>query len=235
MRGGGTGEGEWERFQVRSLTLWGGEEREGGEERVWGMSSSRQVGGGGATTSSSSGGESQVVCDGCSTVLLYPRASARVRCAVCDTVTHVDGRRGGVSGPSSGGGPGWQAGPSDTRASMSQLVCGACRTLLLYPRGATTVQCSMCNTVNLAVQQSQVSQINCSSCNLTLMYAFGAASVKCANCDAITNTGAPGAPGGPPRRVTVLIENPPSLDANGDIVRNVAVGTKETRRGSSHS
>ena len=170
-----------------------------------------------------------MVCDGCHTVLLYPRSSSRVRCAVCDTVTHVDGRRGGMSGPSGGGPHGGMSG-SDARASMSQLVCGACRTLLLYPRGATTVQCSMCNTVNLSVPQNQVSQINCGSCNLTLMYAFGAASVKCANCEAITATGNQGnVPQA--RRVTVLIENPPSLDTNGEIVRNVAVGTKENRKG----
>lgn len=35
---------------------------------------------------------------------------------------------------------------------MAQLVCGGCRTLLMYVRGATSVQCSQCNTVNLSVQ-----------------------------------------------------------------------------------
>eukprot|EP00959_Pyramimonas_sp_CCMP1952_P221837 4637780-Pyramimonas_sp.AAC.1 len=37
-------------------------------------------------------------------------------------------------------------------ADMAQLVCGGCRTLLMYIRGATSVQCSQCNTVNLAMQ-----------------------------------------------------------------------------------
>ncbi|XP_073299990.1 vacuolar protein sorting-associated protein 2 homolog 2-like isoform X2 [Primulina huaijiensis] len=29
----------------------------------------------------------------------------------------------------------------------SQLVCGGCRTVLLYPRGATNVRCALCNVV----------------------------------------------------------------------------------------
>lgn len=33
---------------------------------------------------------------------------------------------------------------------MAQLVCGGCRTLLMYTRGATSVRCSCCHTLNLA-------------------------------------------------------------------------------------
>lgn len=33
---------------------------------------------------------------------------------------------------------------------MAQLICGGCRTLLMYSRGATSVRCSCCHTVNLA-------------------------------------------------------------------------------------
>lgn len=33
---------------------------------------------------------------------------------------------------------------------MAQLICGGCRTLLMYTRGATSVRCSCCHTVNLA-------------------------------------------------------------------------------------
>jgi LSD1 subclass zinc finger protein len=32
---------------------------------------------------------------------------------------------------------------------MAQLICGGCRTLLMYTRSADTVRCSCCNTVNL--------------------------------------------------------------------------------------
>ena len=36
---------------------------------------------------------------------------------------------------------------------MAQLVCSrpSCRVLLLYPRGATQVQCSMCSMINCAL------------------------------------------------------------------------------------
>lgn len=32
---------------------------------------------------------------------------------------------------------------------MAQLICGGCRTLLMHPRGATSVRCACCHTVNL--------------------------------------------------------------------------------------
>lgn len=32
---------------------------------------------------------------------------------------------------------------------MSQLVCGGCRTLLMYAPGANGVRCACCNTINL--------------------------------------------------------------------------------------
>jgi len=32
---------------------------------------------------------------------------------------------------------------------MSQLYCGGCRTLQMYARGATSVRCSCCYTINL--------------------------------------------------------------------------------------
>jgi LSD1 subclass zinc finger protein len=53
-----------------------------------------------------------------------------VRCALCNNVTPVP--------------------PAGTE--MAQLECGGCRTLLMYIRGASSVQCSVCNTVNLAMQ-----------------------------------------------------------------------------------
>lgn len=45
--------------------------------------------------------------------------------------------------------PGFCAG-----TEMAQLVCGGCHTLLMYIRGATSVQCSCCHTVNLAMEGS---------------------------------------------------------------------------------
>jgi LSD1 subclass zinc finger protein len=55
----------------------------------------------------------------------------------------------------------WSATPSHTSLmffffnliiaglEMAQLICGGCRTLLMYTRSADTVRCSCCNTVNL--------------------------------------------------------------------------------------
>lgn len=38
----------------------------------------------------------------------------------------------------------WYAG-----MEMAQLICGGCRTLLMHARGAASVRCSCCHTVNL--------------------------------------------------------------------------------------
>ena len=35
---------------------------------------------------------------------------------------------------------------------MAQLICGGCHTLLMYVRGATSVHCSCCHTINLAME-----------------------------------------------------------------------------------
>jgi len=132
-----------------------------------------------------------------------------VRCALCNNITSVP--------------------PSGTE--MAQLVCGGCRTLLMYVRGATSVQCSQCNTVNLSVQANQIAHVNCGGCNVTLMYAYGAQSVRCAMCNSVTqvqnaNGGFASREGPPvaPSRQTVVVENPPSIDANGKQVSNVILG-----------
>ncbi|GFP97457.1 protein lsd1 [Phtheirospermum japonicum] len=79
---------------------------------------------------------------------------------------------------------------------MAQLICGGCRTLLMYTRGATSVRCSCCHTVNLVPDSTfllscllapNVAHINCGNCHTTLMYPYGAPSVKCAVCQYITN------------------------------------------------
>ncbi|XP_039004512.1 protein LOL1-like isoform X3 [Hibiscus syriacus] len=72
--------------------------------------------------------QSQLICSGCRSILLYPRGATNVCCAFCNTVSQV---------PPPGMG-------------MTQLICGGCRTLLMYACGATSVRCSCCNTVNLA-------------------------------------------------------------------------------------
>ncbi|EIE25618.1 hypothetical protein COCSUDRAFT_83625, partial [Coccomyxa subellipsoidea C-169] len=128
--------------------------------------------------------QSQVVCAGCRTLLMYPQARSlfqtawkylcctaigaqNVRCARCGHITAV---------PPAGGG------------DMAQLVCSntSCRVVLMYPRGASQVQCSMCSTVNCAHAANQISHLVCAFCNMTLMFAHGAQSVKCAVCNNVT-------------------------------------------------
>ncbi|PWA77264.1 zinc finger, LSD1-type, Multihem cytochrome [Artemisia annua] len=72
---------------------------------------------------------------------------------------------------------------------MAQLVCGGCHTLLMYIRGAASVQCSCCHTINLALEGNQVAHVNCGNCRMLLMYPYGARSVKCAVCQFITSIG----------------------------------------------
>ncbi|XP_028783353.1 protein LSD1-like [Neltuma alba] len=124
---------------------------------------------------------------------------------------------------------------------MSQLYCGGCRTLLMYTRGAPSVRCSCCQTVNLASASNQLAHMHCGNCRTTLMYPFGAPSVKCAVCHYITNVSMSNGripipvqrPNGTtnsgtlpsiPTSQTVLVENPMSVDASGKLVSNVVVG-----------
>ncbi|AQK50700.1 LOL1 [Zea mays] len=78
---------------------------------------------------------------------------------------------------------------SSAGTEMAQLVCGGCHTLLMYIRGATSVQCSCCHTVNLAMEANQVAHVNCGNCRMLLMYQYGARSVKCAVCSFVTSVG----------------------------------------------
>ncbi|KAF2303336.1 hypothetical protein GH714_016859 [Hevea brasiliensis] len=64
--------------------------------------------------------------------------------------------------------PGWQSIPppgssqpppaplqQPPSSEMAQMVCGSCRSLLSYPRGARHVQCSCCQMVNFVLEGSQ--------------------------------------------------------------------------------
>ncbi|KAL3851548.1 hypothetical protein ACJIZ3_013430 [Penstemon smallii] len=167
--------------------------------------------------------QSQLVCSGCRTVLLYPRGAANVCCAICNMVTAV---------PPAG-------------MEMAQLICGGCRTLLMHARGATSVRCSCCHTVNLvpaAAAPNNAAHVNCGNCHTMLMYPAGAPSVKCAICHFITNVNTGDTripipvhrPGGTSTssstpttastNQTVVVQNPMSVDESGKLVSNVVVG-----------
>ena len=134
-------------------------------------------------------------------------------------------------------------------AEMAQLICGHCRTLLMYAHGATSVQCSCCSTVNLAIEANHVAHVNCGNCFTTLMYPYGAPSVKCALCHFVTNVGeisnmrmpllaqrplavatmAPASSSTRPTRSqmqTVVVDNPMTVDERGKMVNNVGTAGK---------
>ncbi|KAH1202374.1 Protein LOL1 [Glycine soja] len=80
---------------------------------------------------------------------------------------------------------------------QSQLVCSGCRNLLVFPVGATSVCCAVCNAVTAVpppglciVTANQVAHVNCGNCRMLLAYQYGARSVKCAVCNFVTSVGA---------------------------------------------
>ncbi|OVA07779.1 zinc finger protein [Macleaya cordata] len=72
---------------------------------------------------------------------------------------------------------------------MGQMVCGTCRSLLSFQKGALRVKCASCQTVNLVLEAHQVGNVKCGSCSVLLMYPYGAPSVKCSCCHSITEIG----------------------------------------------
>ncbi|XP_039004511.1 protein LSD1-like isoform X2 [Hibiscus syriacus] len=143
--------------------------------------------------------QSQLICSGCRSILLYPRGATNVCCAFCNTVSQV---------PPPGMG-------------MTQLICGGCRTLLMYACGATSVRCSCCNTVNLATAPSnQIGHIKCAVCQYVTNVGMG-------NVRFPLPASRPNATGTIPSTSTsqtVVVENPMSVDESGKLVSNVVVG-----------
>ncbi|WVZ69718.1 hypothetical protein U9M48_018461, partial [Paspalum notatum var. saurae] len=79
--------------------------------------------------------------------------------------------------------------PLTLKLEIGQMVCGCCRQLLAYPRGAAHVQCRVCWTINLVLEEHQVGKVYCGQCETLLMYPFGAPAVKCSNCLFVTEIG----------------------------------------------
>ncbi|KAJ0263559.1 Protein LSD1 [Hirschfeldia incana] len=74
---------------------------------------------------------------------------------------------------------------------QDQLACHGCRITLLYPRGASNVRCSLCNTINMAPHPPpphhgmDMAHIVCGGCRTMLMYTRGANSVRCSCCQTV--------------------------------------------------
>ncbi|KZV29369.1 hypothetical protein F511_15901 [Dorcoceras hygrometricum] len=151
--------------------------------------------------------QSQLMCGGCRTVLLYPRGATNVRCAICSMVTPA---------PLAG-------------MDMAQLICGGCRTLLMHAQGAASVRCSCCHTVNLvpavATMPNHVAHVSCGNCRIMLMYPAGAPSVH----QTVGNSPPTSKPSTssatvPSQNQTVVVQNPMTVDESGKLVSNVVVG-----------
>ncbi|KAL9268083.1 LOL2-like protein [Drosera capensis] len=69
-----------------------------------------------------SGMRSQIVCNGCRSLLLYPADATNVRCAVCQTITPV-------------------------QPTVATISCASCHTALMYPIGAASVKCAVCQYI----------------------------------------------------------------------------------------
>ena len=69
---------------------------------------------------------------------------------------------------------------------QGQLICSGCRTLLVYPQGASNVRCALCSSVTqVPPQGTEMSQLICGGCRTLLMYMRGATSVQCSCCHTV--------------------------------------------------
>ncbi|KAG2270208.1 hypothetical protein Bca52824_064763 [Brassica carinata] len=58
---------------------------------------------------------------------------------------------------------------------QSQLVCSGCRNLLMYPVGASSVCCAVCNAVTAVPPPgTEMARLVCGGCHTLLMYIRGA-------------------------------------------------------------
>ncbi|KAJ7296363.1 hypothetical protein O6H91_07G099900 [Diphasiastrum complanatum] len=73
------------------------------------------------------------------------------------------------------------------QGSQSQLYCSGCRTLLVYPHGATNVRCALCNCVTAVPPHggTEMAQLICGGCRTMLMYLRGATTVQCTCCHTV--------------------------------------------------
>ncbi|KAL1333237.1 protein LOL1 isoform X3 [Arachis ipaensis] len=76
--------------------------------------------------------------------------------------------------------------PPSANGQQSQLVCSGCRNLLLYPVGASSVCCAVCNAVTAVPPPgTEMAQLICGGCHTLLMYIRGATSVQCSCCHTV--------------------------------------------------
>ncbi|KAK3038280.1 hypothetical protein RJ639_029868 [Escallonia herrerae] len=133
-----------------------------------------------------------------------------------------------------------------TGLDTAQLICGGCRTLLMYSCGATSVRCSCCHTVNLApgfflYVRSKV-LLSSRSPDEVLCHAWALFFGWLGNVRApipvhipygiVTSASMPSTSAAMPRSQmrTVVVENPMSVDESGKLVSNVVVGVTTDKK-----
>ncbi|XP_051200847.1 protein LOL4 [Lolium perenne] len=120
---------------------------------------------------------------------------------------------------------------SETTATMSELICTGCRSLVTYNRSAACIRCSRCNTSNSTRSASQVVTLTCGRCRTMLAYPPGASTVACAMCKHVNHVRSQGSSAPPDAwPQTVLVENPRTMNDKGKLVSNVAVGVTSWKR-----
>ncbi|KAK3233584.1 histone demethylase SWIRM1 [Cymbomonas tetramitiformis] len=93
-----------------------------------------------------------------------------------------------VAGASTGSAaaPAGQQSGGNLPAPQSQIICSACRTLLVYPQGAQNVRCALCNNItSVPPAGTEMAQLVCGGCRTLLMYIRGATSVQCSQCNTV--------------------------------------------------
>jgi LSD1 subclass zinc finger protein len=71
--------------------------------------------------------------------------------------------------------------PPPSKKTGDQIICTGfsgqgCRTLLVYPQGASNVRCALCNTITpVPPAGTDMAQLDCGGCRTRLMYVRGGA------------------------------------------------------------
>nr|CAB3498651.1 unnamed protein product [Digitaria exilis] len=113
---------------------------------------------------------------------------------------------------------------------QSQIVCHACRTVLLYPQGAPSVCCAVCQAVTTVPPPGlEMAQLICGGCRILLMYTRTADTVNTVaptpSARPVSNgssysTSSTSAPKAQPQNVTVVVENPMTVDDKGKLANS---------------
>ncbi|CAI5983506.1 unnamed protein product [Closterium sp. NIES-65] len=131
--------------------------------------------------------QSQIVCTGCRTLLVYPNNAANASPLLLPLPSsHFPYPL-----------------PPCRAAAQSQIVCTGCRTLLVYPNNASNVRCALCSTITPVPQAgTEMAQLVCGGCRTLLMYVRGATSVQCSCCHTVNLSSDRESNSYPPARAT---------------------------------